>query len=124
MVPSIMESVCGRRYPSVSAWLYHHARFRLKGKSYPGLVRSPGNITEGLLYTGMDAAAIGKIDAFEGEIYERVSVSVTIFDRSNRTAQTYILRPGYSDLLSTEPWDFEDFKTRLMDRFMADIFRE
>lgn len=124
MVPAIMESVSGRRYASASGWLYDHVRYRLRGKSYPGLVRSAGNVTKGLLYTGLDDIALERVDAFEGEIYKRTTVSVRLSDRSILTAEAYVLRPGFGELLTDEPWDFEDFKTRHMDRFMADILRE
>lgn len=118
MVPAIMRSVTGRPCMGISGRLYDHARYRIEGEYYPGLVPSPGDATDGLVYTGIDIEAVRRLDRFEGEMYQRTDVLVTLPDCAIVSAQTYLLRPEYAARLTDEPWDLERFKAREQDLFL------
>lgn len=64
---------------------------------YPALVlgHEPTDVVPGMLLTsGALGKEWGRLDRFEGSAYERVTVTVTLDNGTERTAQTYALRPG------------------------------
>jgi len=70
------------------------------------------------VYTGLDNDSITRLDAFEGDRYERVEV--TVFLRSNQAvpAQTYIIRDGCRHLLTDQPWCLQNFRKNDQDVFI------
>lgn len=119
MFPSVMKTVTGRAFPSRKALVKDYARFKVKGESYPGLTPWEGAVTEGVLYIGMDARSVRRLDDFEGEIYERSEVSADTLDGESLTAHTYLIKAQYTDRLSSEPWDPEAFEKADLREFMA-----
>lgn len=119
MFPSVMKAVTGREFSSRNARVKNHARFKVTGKSYPGLTPLEGAVTEGVLYLDVDAFSVKRLDDFEGEIYERAGISADALDGESLMAQTYLIKPQYRDRLSSEPWDPEHFEKADLIDFMA-----
>jgi gamma-glutamylcyclotransferase (GGCT)/AIG2-like uncharacterized protein YtfP len=64
---------------------------------YPALVLDPHSteVVSGMLLTSQDLSRQWEVlDAFEGPAYERVNIIVTKTDGTERSAQTYALRPN------------------------------
>ena len=104
----LVEAVAGRRFPSEPALLEGFARSMVRGAEYPGIAPAPGARTPGILYSGVDAAALAALDRFEGELYERREVVVRTAS-GETAALAWVLREESRHLLTGEPWDRERF---------------
>jgi gamma-glutamylcyclotransferase (GGCT)/AIG2-like uncharacterized protein YtfP len=109
MVPEVMGSVSGRRPAGESARLQGYRRRRLRGEVYPGIVPAPDERVDGLVYRDLDHAAMARLDMFEGEMYRREPVEIETTDGRRSRAETYVIRPEFSDQLSSLPWTMEGF---------------
>jgi gamma-glutamylcyclotransferase (GGCT)/AIG2-like uncharacterized protein YtfP len=112
LVAEVMERVAGRRLPAERAVLVGWRRRLLRGATYPGLVPAPAESVEGLLYDGLDAEALARIDRFEGALYERRELAVTLGSGESRPAFVYVLRPEHRELVSELPWSEAEFRAR------------
>lgn len=119
MWADIMARVCGREFASEPASLADHRRHPVRGQDYPGLQAAPGGVVSGRLYRDVDAAAWARLDAFEGEEYERVPVLVALADGTTLAAQVYRFRPGFSARLLPGEWDEQAFAREGRQRFIA-----
>lgn len=109
MSPDIMARVAGCRLTGLPANLPGYRRSQVKGEVYPGISEDAAGRVAGLLYLEVPAAALQRLDLFEGEMYERRQVLVEDEDRAVRPAMTYVFRPAYLHLLTGAPWDFDQF---------------
>jgi len=119
MFPAVMKAVTGRDFSSRNARVKNHARFRVRGESYPGLTPLEGAVTQGVLHLNVDALSLRRLDDFEGKLYERARISAEAPDGESLIAQTYLIKPQYRDRLSSEPWDPEHFEKADLVQFMA-----
>ena len=118
MFPSVMKAVTGREFPSRKARVKNFARFKVKGESYPGLTPLEGAVTEGILYRGVDALSVKRLDDFEGELYERTEIPAHTLEGESLTAQTYVIKAQYRDRLSSKEWDPTHFEKADLLEFM------
>ena len=119
MWADIMARVCGREFASEPASLAGHCRHPVRGQDYPGLRAAPGAVVPGVLYRDVDAAAWARLDAFEGEEYERVDVVVALTDGRTLPAQVYRFRDEFAQRLLPGDWDAEAFGREGRARFIA-----
>ena len=125
MFADVVEALLGRRFESRPARLPDFARLCVRGRVYPGIVARAGATTDGVLYEGLDGAALARLDEFEGELYERRTVVVlasssigTATDDQQR-AEVYVVASGKEHLLAEEPWDAEQFRAQHHQRYVA-----
>ncbi|RTL21873.1 MAG: gamma-glutamylcyclotransferase [Burkholderiales bacterium] len=119
MWADIMARVCGRGFASEPAVLAGHRRHPVRGQDYPGLWPAPGHEVPGRLYLDVDAAAWARLDAFEGDEYERVEVQVRLADGRCAAAQAYRFRAACRDRLLPGDWDADAFAREGRQRFEA-----
>jgi gamma-glutamylcyclotransferase (GGCT)/AIG2-like uncharacterized protein YtfP len=117
-VAAIIEQIVGRPLPGVPARLEGYSRYRVKGRVYPAIVEATGGEVSGMLYAGLDASELDRLDLYEGDLYERRDVSVWVGPVAKRAA-TYVLRPALRHHLSDEPWDFAGFLRDHLDEYLA-----
>lgn len=119
MWADIMARVCGREFASEPASLADHARHPVRGQDYPGLRPAPGGVVPGRLYRDVDAEAWARLDAFEGEEYERAEVQVALADGRVVPAQVYRFREAFAGRLLPQAWDAEAFAREGRARFLS-----
>jgi gamma-glutamylcyclotransferase (GGCT)/AIG2-like uncharacterized protein YtfP len=117
-VAAIIQHIVGRPLSGVPARLEGYARFRVRGRVYPAIVEAAGGEVMGMLYAGLDAAELDRLDFYEGDLYERRDVSVWSGAAAQRAA-TYVLRPEHRHELSDEPWDLAGFLRDHLDDYLA-----
>lgn len=116
--PLVMKAVTGQAFSGKEATLHNWARFRVRGSEYPGIIPRQDSIVSGKLYWGLDQRAIEKLDAFEGDKYERVMVQVAMADNSCVEAFAYAIREDCRNMLSNDPWDFDRFLQNGLEKFI------
>jgi gamma-glutamylcyclotransferase (GGCT)/AIG2-like uncharacterized protein YtfP len=123
--PAVMRAVTGRRFGSQPAVLCSYARFRVRGAVYPGIIATPGALTEGAVYCDVDAVSLARLDTFEGALYDRVGLNVDV-ETGRRAAgpmraEVYVIRPSQRQRLSAEAWDPEEFRRRRLGAYLAGV---
>ena len=63
-----------------------------------------------MLYFDVSAAAIGRLDAFEGDFYERTVVIVRTSEGADVTAFAYVVAATHRHELEATLWDAEEFR--------------
>ncbi len=110
MCEDIMGDVSGCHPPSPSpGTLKGYSRWSVKGEPYPALVRDEKKLVEGMVYRNVPDSAWDRLDAFEGEMYERRLVRIDLEDGTTLLAMTYVVRPEFLDHLEKPEWDFAHF---------------
>lgn len=117
MSPDIMAKVAGCRLAALPAILHGYQRSLVKGEVYPGIAEMAGGIVNGVLYLDVSAEALKRLDAFEGEMYDRREVTVQEAGGATRAAMAYVFSPEYRQLLTGIPWDFNEFLATGKKRF-------
>jgi gamma-glutamylcyclotransferase (GGCT)/AIG2-like uncharacterized protein YtfP len=116
--PLVMKAVTGQAFVGKEATLNNWARFRVRDSEYPGITRQEDAAVSGKLYWGLDEKAMEKLDAFEGDKYERVIVEVALSDGTSEEAYTYAIRSDCRKMLSDDPWDFDRFIQNGLEKFI------
>jgi gamma-glutamylcyclotransferase (GGCT)/AIG2-like uncharacterized protein YtfP len=119
-VAAIIERIVGRALAGEPARLEGYARFRVKGRVYPAIVEAAGCEVPGVLYAGLEAAELDRLDFYEGDLYERREVSVWAGAGVQRAA-TYVLRSELRHELSDEGWELAGFLRDHLDEYLAII---
>ncbi len=116
--PEVIEALLGWSPPALGAVLDDHARYALRGRDYPALVVEPGANTEGLLYAGLNADGVARLDHFEGSLYERRVVRGRTAAAERVEAEVYVLPDAGRHLLAPEGWDLERFRRTHLDAWV------
>lgn len=104
--PEIMEQVTGNHYAGLPVVLQNYGCYTVRGEVFPGIVPEEGAQTRGVVYNGLGAAQLERLDAFESDFYVRARVVVSSEeDDMPLQAWAYVVRDDARDVLSEEHWD-------------------
>ena len=119
MVPEVMARVCGYRGTGRMASLAGYSRSRVAGALYPAITPAQGGIVEGILYHGLNAHLLARLDRFEGDQYRRERVDIDCARRRYR-AWTYVWTSSAGDGLERRPWSLDEFLGEGLARFLSE----
>lgn len=105
----VFHALCGGGVVGERVLLHGHARYRLRGASYPALVPQRGGLVEGVLYRNLAPWQWRRLDEFEGTLYRRCVVWVALPAGDKVRAYCYLLVPRYVARLQRGEWEFADF---------------
>ena len=108
MCEDIMERVAGYHLSAESGVLKGFLRRCIEGELYPGIIPRADAEVAGIVYMNVSEDAWRRLDAFEGALYERRGVLITM-PGGDLDADTYVVKPEFTYRLSREEWRFEDF---------------
>jgi gamma-glutamylcyclotransferase (GGCT)/AIG2-like uncharacterized protein YtfP len=115
MFEPVWSAVVTGQYSSRAVRVDGWQRYVIPGEDYPGAILSAGSSMTAVVWEGVGAEDLARLDAFEGDQYERVRVLV---NPDSRPAWIYAWR-GERALTSTF-WDPDAFAQRgVMARFLA-----
>lgn len=112
MCADIMLEVSGQKTRHQAAHLNNYFCSQIHNETYPGITPVTGERVSGVVYFDLNTRALEKLDAFEGEYYERKDVDVQCSGTTPTKAMAYIIKPEYRKILTGTPWSFEDFLQR------------
>ncbi len=118
MLPEVMRAVTGDSPRSVRARLEGYARLSVRGECFPALVPQRRGTTAGWLYLDVGDATLALLDRFEGDLYVRRTVEVSLETGERAAAETYIVADGHADDLTAEPWDEARFRRDHLEGWM------
>lgn len=109
MCTDIMGDVSGCDLSHTVGVLNGYRRLVVRGEQYPGLVPADGGAVEGVVYRDVPPSAWERLDRFEGAMYVRQHVDVSLKGGSPLVADAYVVRPEFRDRLEDADWDFDEF---------------
>lgn len=120
LFPEVMAAVAGRAYVAEPATLRGFARVCVAGEVYPGAIEQADGTIAGAVYRDVDEQGVLRLDRFEGALYERRRVAVTLdADRSTLEAFVYVVTPGERHRLERRPWLPEQFRRDHLAAYLA-----
>lgn len=123
MCETIMAAVVGTAVRGEPARLVGYSRYALRGEGYPGAVAEAAGAIDGVLYRDLRRAALVRLDAFEGSLYERRQVRVNPVGGGRVVAWCYIFRGCFRHRLLPRIWRIADFTSQRRARFIARYLR-
>lgn len=113
-----MYAVTGRRFRFVDAILRGYARYMVKGESYPGIIPSADDVTEGITYLDVGELSLKQLDEFEGDLYQRTPIMVETKKGETYNAETYAVKLEFRDCLSSKKWNVKEFSKDHLKAFL------
>jgi gamma-glutamylcyclotransferase (GGCT)/AIG2-like uncharacterized protein YtfP len=117
-IHDVMYAVTAREFRFKNAILRGYARFTVKGESYPGIIPVTDAVTEGIIYFDVDELSLERLDAFEGDLYQRKPVRVETKEREIQDAEAYVVKPKFRDHLSSSDWNMKEFDQKHLKAFL------
>lgn len=120
LFPEVLHAVSGESAEGAAARLVGYERRLVRGAPYPGILPCPGGRVEGWLWRGLSAAALSRIDRFEGRLYRRQSVCVEC-EGVPVAADTYVVSSRAAWMVTRRAWDPERFREVRLAAYLARI---
>lgn len=119
MFQPVWSQVVTGRYACRPARLEGFARRRIRGADYPAIVSTPLESVDGLLYLDVEPADLARLDAFEGDAYQREDVMVRPADGGMPVpAGVYVWKDA--SLLEPAGWDPQQFERERLGAFITE----
>lgn len=96
-----------------------YARFRVSGTAYPGILAWPDEQVSGRVFFSLPQPIWPILDRYEGPLYAKILVAVTILENTPLTAWTYSIHPSNAAYLSHDPWSLERFQNKDKPDYLA-----
>jgi gamma-glutamylcyclotransferase (GGCT)/AIG2-like uncharacterized protein YtfP len=121
MFPEVMQRVTGRHFEGAPASLADHGCYAVNGHAFPGIVREPGAVTQGLVYAGIGDILLHRLDRYEGDFYERRRVCVTDMAGRPLQAWAYVVPAASRSILSRQSWDRQTFEREHLETYLQSV---
>ena len=129
--PSVLKVLLGRVPRRRRAVLNNYARFRVPGRTYPGINEELGSFVDGNLLSDLTVSETELLDAFEGEEYLKRKVEVfeeeyrdervvakkkeEHEEKLSKLAEAYVFR---NVVTAREDWSLEEFERFHLEGFL------
>jgi gamma-glutamylcyclotransferase (GGCT)/AIG2-like uncharacterized protein YtfP len=120
MFEPVWHQLLGRRHDSTTATLAGYQRLCIRGQSYPGIKPNPMTQVEGVLVFALRDDEVQRLDRFEGDEYQRDSVTVTTQDGSSHACDVYVIKPAWRHILLNKDWEPRQFEANALKHFLHD----
>jgi gamma-glutamylcyclotransferase (GGCT)/AIG2-like uncharacterized protein YtfP len=117
-IPEVMQRVVGVDAPSRPARLNGYQRYKIKNRTYPAIIKSPNEFSDGIIYDGLGDHALVSLDQFEDILYDRCLVDI---ENETQQAFVYVIKDEYKHLLADEAWSLEEFERKYLKKYLRDI---
>lgn len=108
-LPERLQALIGRVPPGIPAQLAGFRCGLVARADFPGIVPCHDSAVSGLLLAGLSDGELETLDAYEGELYQRVSVQVQTSDGPH-SAWVYQIAPWARNRVTQEPWTIEAYR--------------
>lgn len=115
-LPEKLQSLLGR-VPSLEPATLHGYRCGLVARAdFPGIVPQADAVVNGQVLAPLSQAELDILDQYEGELYQRVRVSV-VAARGPVNVWVYAIVPWARGRVTEQVWTVEDYRTRKRPRW-------
>lgn len=116
----VMQAVTGLQLKSIPATLVGYQRYKIKERTFPGLIKKDGVKTDGMLFRDLDESTIERLDLFEDVMYQRCFVDVQVNGKIEQ-AFVYVTQKEYEDCLLNQEWSLEEFRKKYLKLYLKRI---
>ena len=118
MISEVMYAVTTSEFRFKNGILRGYARFTVKGEPYPGIIPATDAVTEGVIYFDVDELSLERLDAFEGDLYQRTPVLAEMERGEILNAESYVIKPEFKYHLSSREWNVKEFAQKHLEAFL------
>lgn len=108
MYPEVFEPVALVSPSSQRARLDGWSRHAIRGRTYPAAVPATDSRIEGVVWMGLDGESLRRLDRFEGNEYQRETVTVALPGGARIAAEIY--RWLDRDCILDQDWSQDEFE--------------
>jgi gamma-glutamylcyclotransferase (GGCT)/AIG2-like uncharacterized protein YtfP len=90
----------------------------MKGEFYPGIIPVTDAVTEGIIYFDVDELSLERLDAFEGDLYQRTPILAKMESGEIFNAEAYVIKPKFRNHLSSSEWNIKEFTQKHLEAFL------
>jgi gamma-glutamylcyclotransferase (GGCT)/AIG2-like uncharacterized protein YtfP len=120
MFTPVWSRVVQGTYDRIEAQLRGFQRRGVQDETYPCLI--PGShedIVDGIIYLHITTTDMARLDAFEGDLYERQTVTCVDTAQRSYDAEVYVLKARYRLVATHTAWDVRWFATAGLTQFLG-----
>jgi gamma-glutamylcyclotransferase (GGCT)/AIG2-like uncharacterized protein YtfP len=119
MFAPVWSRVVQGTYDHVEAQLRGFQRRGVQGEIYPCLISgSHQDIVEGVIYFHLNTADMARLDAFEGDLYERQTVTCVDAMQRSHEVEVYVLKARYRSMATRTAWNARWFASEGLAQFL------
>ncbi len=119
MFPEVWQRISIGSFPAQPAVLRGYSMYRVKDAVYPGIIcGETDSEVRGMLYTDLDEDTLFELDTYESSFYVRLPVRAITASGQDLECHAYVVPSSRRDLLTSEPWDAEWFRSHELDRYL------
>jgi len=118
LIPEVMYAVTTRKFRFENAILRGYARFKMKGELYPGIIPITDAVTKGIIYFDVDELSLERLDAFEGDLYQRTPILAEMKSGEIFNVEAYVIKPKFRNYLSSSEWNIKEFTQKHLEAFL------
>ena len=108
-------------YERLEGQLRGFQRRGVKGASYPCLISGThDDVVDGVIYLHVTADDLARLDAFEGELYDRQSAVCLGTDQRSYDVEVYVLKARHRSVATDTGWNVAWFATEGLSQFLGD----
>ncbi|OLL26339.1 AIG2-like protein [Neolecta irregularis DAH-3] len=131
MHPVILERVIASKQKVLEpAVLKDYFRFCVSQTDYPAVIAETGQQVEGILIKNLNNKELERLDLFEGDEYQRISVNILMKSKEIVKGHVYVwiavslnymkhISQKGKDRLLREPWHLEEFSQQKLHAWIA-----
>ena len=121
MFDEVWSRVIVGGYDKSTSTLKGFTRKAVIKEEYPVIFKTGQTDTvEGVIYYNVSIEDVRRLDAFEGEYYDRQHVKAQTLKADTIDVHVYVLKDAYRHIASQEDWDPEYFKEKGMNYFISE----
>ncbi|HMP05807.1 MAG TPA: gamma-glutamylcyclotransferase [Lacipirellulaceae bacterium] len=122
MFPEVWQAVVGREFAFASGAVFGYKVRRVKNGVYPVMLETIATArVAGKIYLDVDEAALGVLDDFESDFYQRTPVVVNLADGAQLACHAYVLPDQRRDWASDDHWIADEFARRHLAAYLAGL---
>ena len=119
MFSTVWDRVVSGNYLASSAVLQGYTRRAVVGKDYPvAFAANRQDAIQGIVYYDVEPDDVHRLDYFEGDYYQRISVELDLPQLGKTTADVYIVKQRHQRIISDQAWDPDHFQQNALSEFM------
>ena len=122
MNPEIYWRITGESLNGSSATLHGYKRHSLRSLVFPAIVSNNKSYVDGILVYCKKTSVEKKLDVYEGSMYTKKTVSVTVKGNSIHPVLTYVLNSRYRSLILEKEWNFNTFESKYLRCYLKELF--
>ena len=119
MCEDILQTIVDQHECLGTTRLQGFRRLCIRNEHYPGIIQASDYEVQGIVYNLPQQDSLHKLDYFEGDMYQRIPVSVELDNGDCLQAFTYVIKDHYRHMLEQKDWDFEVFKKHYKSAFIT-----